>query len=88
MKIIYTKHAEEKLGTKEAKKFHITKSKIEKIVKKPIIQETLAVGLIRVFGLLDKAHSLCVVYKIENGKIKVITFFPVEKGRYESKILS
>lgn len=88
MKIIYTKHAEEKLNTKEAKEFQITKSKIEKVVIKPIIQEILGSGIIRIFGLLDISHSLCVVYSKEAGKIKVITFFPVEKGRYESKILS
>ncbi|OGK25605.1 hypothetical protein A2954_01255 [Candidatus Roizmanbacteria bacterium RIFCSPLOWO2_01_FULL_37_12] len=88
MKIIYTKHAEEKLGTKEAKKFRITKSKIEIITKKPITQENLATGLVRAFGLVDEFRSLCIVYKKENGKIKIITFFPAEKGRYENKILS
>ena len=87
-KIIYTKHAEEKLKTREAKKFKIVKSKIEKTIHTPKIKETLPFGIIRNFGLLDKSHSLCVVYKFENDKIKIITFFPSEIGRYESKILS
>lgn len=88
MKIIYTKHAEEKLLTRESKKFLITKNKIEMVIRKPVIKELLLINVTRSIGSLDKSHSLCVVYREENGTIKVITFFPAEKGRYESKILS
>ena len=39
-------------------------------------------------GELNKALTLCVIYKFIEAGIKVITFFPARKGRYESKILS
>lgn len=87
-KIIYTKHAEDKLKTKESKKFTITKRKIENVIKQSSDQVLLPLGVIRTIGLLDKSHSLCVVFKHEHDIIKVITYFPAEKGRYENQILS
>ena len=83
MKIVYTKHAEEKLLEKEAEKFGINKRKIDAIIKKPRNLQELPL-VTRVIGKLDKTHSLCVVYKLIEGDVKIITFFPVQKGRYES----
>lgn len=37
---------------------------------------------------LDRSHALCVILKKEGKVLKVITFFPTEKGRYESTVLS
>lgn len=88
MPTVYTKHAVDKLKTSESRKFKITKKKIESILKAPIAQQILPTGLIRSVGALKKEYSLCVVYKFEDDIIRVITFFPTEKGRYESKILS
>lgn len=88
MRIIYTIHAKEKLKEKESKEFRITKQKIDSTIKNPKTQETLSNDLIRIISKLDQKLSLVVVCKQESGKIKkVITFFPAEKGRYESKIL-
>lgn len=84
MKIIYTRHVEDKLKEEETKKFSINKKKIEVVVKNPKNLQHLQL-VIRVVGDLDITHSLCVVYKLtDEGDIKIITFFPVQKGRYES----
>lgn len=80
--IIFTKHAEGKLGTKEVKKFKITKRIIIKVLNHPLFHEQLPKGEIRAIGALDQKHSLCVVYRRETGIIKIITFFPAQKGRY------
>lgn len=82
--VIYTKHAVDKLKTKESKKFKITKQKIEKVVRMPLAQQDLPLDVIRIVGTLDKDHSLCVIYKNEDNTLKIITFFPAEKGRYEN----
>ncbi len=84
MKIIFTKHVKEKLKTKEAKKFKINRTKIRATLQKSLSKELLPDNLIRIIDELDKAHSLAVVYKFEDAIIKVITFFPAEKGRYEN----
>ena len=84
MKIIYTKHSKDKLREKEARKFRINKIKIEEVVRNPKNLQQLRL-VIRVVGNLDMTHSLCVVYKLtDEGDVKIITFFPVQKGRYES----
>ena len=81
--IVLTKHAADKLKTKDAKRFKITQARIRMILRKPSSGTMLSKGVIRAVGELDKKHSLCIVYKFEFDIIKVITFFPAEKGRYE-----
>lgn len=82
--VYYTSHAIDKLETAEAKNFKISKVTIEKVLKKPRFQKQLPTGVIRASGLLDEEHSLCVIYRLESENIKVITFFPSQKGRYEN----
>lgn len=86
MKIIYTKQTEDKLQEPESRKLRITKAKLEKIVKKPIMLQELQTVKRAISGL-DESHSLCVIYKLEGDVIKIITFFPAEVGRYENKVL-
>ncbi len=84
MKFIYTKHAEDKLKEKEAKKFGITKTKLQGIVRKPkIIQDLPFVK--RAIGDLDSLHELCVIYRFESNAITIITFFPAKEGRYDKE---
>lgn len=86
MEIFYTKHVIDKLTVNEVIKFRINKSKISQTIRKPITK-LLTDEVMLAVGPLDKTHSLVVVYKKEKKRIKVITFFPAKKGRYESKIL-
>lgn len=83
---VYTRHALDKLKTKESRRLLITKKKIEQVVHTGTVVITRT-ETITVVGLLNKLHSLCVVYKKEGKAIKIITFFPAERGIYESKIL-
>ena len=82
--VLFTKHSEEKLKTKAAKRLKITRQRILRLLDKPLIEEQLPKGIIRAVGVLDQVHTLCIVYKWENGIMKVITFFPAKKGRYEN----
>ena len=87
MKIVYTKHAQDKF-VQERYTIHltITKKVIKQVIQKPQHitkqdEKTIAVAS------LDQLHSLVVVYRQSGKEILVITFFPTRKGRYETKVL-
>jgi len=83
---IFSRHAVDKLKIKDTKVFKIRKKIIQHVVKTGLIVETED-EVVMVVGPLDSHRSLCVVYKQEGGKIKIITFFVARKGRYERKVL-
>ena len=86
MKVILTLHAKEKLLTAEAKILGITRKKITDTLRKPLVKNK-NMNPHQSVGELNSDLSLAVIWKQESGIIKVITFYPAEKGRYESKIL-
>ena len=86
MEFVYTKHAEDKLKEPESKHLGINKAVLESVVRGSKFVEDLG-NSTRSTGQFSAELSLVVVYKRESGKMKIITFFPAEKGRYESKIL-
>ena len=87
LEVKFSRHAIEKLGDTTSNKLGITQESIRIVLKNPEIIDNNDYPALMAVGRLDEELSLCVVYKfIENG-IKVITFFPAKRGRYESKIL-
>lgn len=88
MRIAYTYHAHRKIKEeKYVRQLKITKKIIREVVEKPDFEDKTRGEKITAVGKLGSRHSLKVVYKKERGIIKIITFFPARKGRYESKIL-
>lgn len=84
MKIKFSRHAElDKFAELAKHRFYLTKDDIKKVVKNPehIDKESDKPKII-VSKSLDEKHILRVVYKKEGGIIKIITFYPAEKGRY------
>ena len=86
MKVIFTKHALSKLQEKESKSLNITKAKIISVLRNPTTTDK-SIYPSRKVGKLNEELSLCVIYKVEKSIHIVITFYPAEKGRYESKVL-
>ncbi|MBI4008730.1 hypothetical protein HY357_00700 [Candidatus Roizmanbacteria bacterium] len=88
MKIVYTYHAKRKFREeKYIKQLKITRKTVKKVILKPTLEDKSRGEKITAVGIIDERHSLVVIYKkVENG-LKIITFFPAEKGRYENKIL-
>lgn len=84
----YTSHAEWKLTLPEIKKLRITKNKIEKVIVTSQIIDNSEETVLISMGDLNNKLTLCVVHRLVKGKIRIITFYPAEKGRYERKILS
>jgi len=84
MTLSFTNHAIRKLKSKEARRFRINKNKLKKAIERPLSKQFFELGVIRITSKLDENHSLVVIYKHEDDIIKIITFYPAEKGRYEN----
>ncbi len=87
VKIVFTIHAQEKIKSKEAKLLGITKQKIKNILINPDVTDK-SVFPHKNIGILNKTLSLVVIWKLEDDIMKVVTFYPAEKGRYERKLYS
>ena len=81
--IIFTNHALSKISLLKRHGFIVTKKEILETAKDPDnLDITSDEPNIIASKDFDKNHVLRVVYKIDAGIIKVITFYPAEKGRY------
>jgi uncharacterized DUF497 family protein len=87
-RIQFSHHALEKLNDANSIRLEMTSSKIKAVLDKPVTIDTSDYPALIAVGELTKTLSLCVVYKFVEEGIRVITFYPARKGRYESKILS
>lgn len=87
MRIVYTKHAEEKLMRSDIRKFGINKKIISQILKNPQHSTRTKYQDYAVISQITENHSLRIVYDIIHIGFKVITFHIARKGRYEAQIL-
>lgn len=87
IRYVYTIHAKEKLTLPRVRKLKISKKRIERVIEKPIKVDTSEQPVLIAIGNLTNTLSLCVVYRKIEEVIRIITFYPAEKGRYERKIL-
>ncbi|PIY90721.1 MAG: DUF4258 domain-containing protein [Candidatus Nealsonbacteria bacterium CG_4_10_14_0_8_um_filter_35_10] len=83
--IIFTTHAKNKFEILKRHKFLITEKQILKTIENPDLIDYSRSPLLIAQGKIDKRHVLRVVYKKENGIIKIITFYPGRKKQYEKK---
>ncbi len=84
MKIVFSKHAlVDKFRILSQHNFHLKEIDIIKVVKNPDHLDFKSdKPKIIASKEIDTNHILRVVYKLENDIIKIITFYPAEKGRY------
>lgn len=84
MKIVYTKHAAiDKFMMLKKHNFNVGKRFIKEVIKNSEHEERQENSEnIIVSGSIDEKHILRVVYRRENDIIRIITFYPAEKGRY------
>lgn len=84
MKIKFSRHAAiDKFEEFKQHKFDLTESNVIEVIKNPDhTDEESDKPKIIVSKSFDEKHILRVVYKREGGIIKIITFYPAEKGRY------
>ena len=88
LELKFSKHAIEKLSDHTSKKLGITTGLIKTILNKPDLIDNGEYPVLMAVGRLARNLSLCIVYKFTGKGLRIITFFPAKRGRYESKILS
>ncbi|MDO8577012.1 MAG: hypothetical protein Q7R82_01585 [Candidatus Daviesbacteria bacterium] len=86
MKIIYTKHTEEKFLALRKEGWFITKRKIREVIENPKWIGGTRYNQETVIGLLDERHILRVVLDRTGDIIRVITFHIGKRGRYEGAL--
>lgn len=82
-----SRHVWDKLNDPTSKKLWITRERLDAVLRQPECIDTSDFPVLMAVGELSKTLSLCVVYKLVEEHVRVITFFPAERGRYERKIL-
>lgn len=85
MKIIFTNHAKIKFKILERHGFKITETNIKEVVETPTSKIHGRKGRLIMQRPFDDTHMLRVICEIEgNDDIKVITFYPARRDRYEN----
>jgi len=79
--IVYTKHAEEKFRILKEQGFIVKKKMVEKVINSPDALDYSQSPLLIAQKSIDEKHILKVVFKKENGIIKIITFYPMRKKK-------
>lgn len=85
---MFTLHAKQKFALPEIKKLGITRKSVQKVIENPGVIDKAEDPVLIAVGGLTTTLSLCVAYRKVVQDIRIITFYPAEKGRYERKILS
>lgn len=83
LKIEFTLHAAEKLTERFVRDVKISPEVIEEVIKKPIFCQKQDNEKIKAIGTLTQEHVLVVIYKRAGKNVRIITFFPARKNRYE-----
>ena len=83
MKIEYTTHAETKFKVLKRYGINYSKSQIEDVINNPEkVENTIKNRKIAQKGV-NTDHLIRVIFVKEDEKIKVITFYPARRKRYE-----
>lgn len=83
MKLIYTKHAEDKLKRADIKRFNINKITLKKILENPRSKSMTKYCEFAATSELTRKHDLRIIYDIIGNRIKIITFHIARKVRYK-----
>lgn len=86
VKIDYTKHAKEKFILLKKRGWNFTKAQVNQAVISPKWLGLTKLGERAAMIALDEHYILRVIYVSIGKTIRVITFHPARKGRYETRI--
>jgi len=87
VKIVFTKHALDKIKELELEGWFITKNKIYRTIKNPAWKGLTKEDQETAISLIDPKHIIRVVIRREGaGIIRVITFHIGRRGKYESTL--
>ncbi len=84
MKITFTDHANVKFKIFEKHGFKVNEKQITNIIEKPEIKKKGRKNRHIVQSTFDDTHVIRVICEIDGDHIKVITFYPARRERYEN----
>ncbi len=84
MKINFSKHAELKFADLEGQVYQISRKQVDNALNMP--EKIIAGEIGRLIGQrsIAETHMIRVIYEKEEDSIKVITFYPTRRRKYES----
>jgi len=86
VKILYTRHADFKFQVLKQHGFIITKEQIEDIIREPQKAELGRRGCLVAHKAISQTHLIRVIYRQQGDEIKVITFYPARRERFEDQV--
>lgn len=86
MKIIFTDHAKVKFKILKRHGFEVSEKQIRDIVEKPDTKSKGRKDRFIVQGQVDDTHVIRVILEIESNNIKIVTFYPARRERYENQL--
>ncbi|VVB86520.1 Uncharacterised protein [uncultured archaeon] len=84
MRVTFSNHAKNKFKVFERHGFKITETNVLETVENPTDKSRGRKGRLIMQRPFDKSHVLRVICEAEGDDIKVITFYPARKERYEN----
>ena len=84
MQIIFTDHAKVKFKILRKHGFEVNEKQIKNIVKNPEIESKGRKGRLITQSAVDDTNVLRVICEINRDDVKVITFYPARRERYEN----
>lgn len=86
MKIIFTDHAKVKFEILKRHGFEVNEKQVRDIIEKPDTKCKGRKDRFVVQGTVDDNHVIRVIFEIESNNIKIITFYPARRERYENQL--
>lgn len=86
MEILYTEHAEFKFRILKQHGFDITRVQIGDIIRSPQKLVPGRRGRLVAQKQVSETHVVRVVYEKHDDRVKVITFYPARRDRYEDQV--
>jgi uncharacterized DUF497 family protein len=86
MTIIFTEHAKIKFKVLRQHGFEVNEMQIRDIVENPETTSKGKKARLILQSPIDDTHVIRVICEIESDNIKVITFYPARRERYENQL--
>ncbi len=86
IEILYTSHAENKFEILRGYGVSYTKTQIEDVLLHPDTIKETKKGRMIAQKTVSKTHLIRIIYEKRDNILKVITFYPARRKRYENEL--
>jgi hypothetical protein len=86
VRVLYTEHADFKFRVLRQHGLIISKEQIESVIREPERVTVGKRGRLIAHKPISQTHLIRVIYEQQGDEIKIITFYPARRERYENQI--